>query len=111
MILFNEGTNDGANNITAAFIAVLDGLLGVCPSTPLALLLPFNGAARASLVAAAAGAANPAMTHFIDSAGWYNTSLGGALHPTGPNDVARLAPLVARAARPILARAIVVRGA
>jgi hypothetical protein len=107
LIVFNEGTNDGANNITAAFVTVLDALLVACPTTPLALLVPFNGAQRANLAAAVAATAVPALTHLVDTAGFYNQSYGGALHPTGPNDVARIAPQVAAALRPILARALV----
>ncbi len=103
LIVFNEGTNDGAKNITDAFITVLDALHALCPAAPLALLLPFNGAQRANLVAAAAATS----AHFVDTAGFYNLTYGGALHPTGPNDVARIAPQVAAALRPLLARALV----
>lgn len=103
LVVFNEGTNDGANDITAAFAAVLDDVLAACPGTPIAVLLPFNGAQRAHLVAAIAACANPARVHFIDTAGFYNTSFGGGLHPTGPNDVARVAPQIAAQLRPLIA--------
>ena len=103
LVVFNEGTNDGANDITAAFAAVLDDVLTACPGTPIAVLLPFNGAQRAHLVAAIAACANPSRVHFIDTAGFYNTSFGGGLHPTGPNDVARVAPQIAAQLRPLIA--------
>jgi hypothetical protein len=58
--IFNEGTNDGGGNITANFIAVLNGLAAACPGTPMVLLRPFNGEAQtANLKAACAGSANP----------------------------------------------------
>lgn len=102
LIVFNEGTNDGNNNITAAFIAVLDELMDVNPGTPVAMLLPFNGAQAANLKNAAAGAKHADDVHFVDTAGFYNTSIGGGLHPTGPNDVARIAPQVAAAVRKLI---------
>ena len=44
-----QGTNDGSTNITAAYIAVLNGLLAACPGTPIAVLLPFDGNQQANL--------------------------------------------------------------
>jgi hypothetical protein len=52
--------------------------------------------------AACAGCSNPSLCHFIDTTGFYNLTYGGSLHPTGPNDVARIAPQVAAALRPLL---------
>ena len=109
LIVMNEGTNDGANNITASYATVLNNLLMACPLTPIAVMLPFNGAEAVCLKAAIAASNNPALITYIDTTGFYNQSLGGALHPTGPNDVGRLAPQIARKLRPLLARSIVER--
>jgi hypothetical protein len=103
LIIFNEGTNDGNNNITASFISVLNSLMAACPNTPVAIMLPFNGAQKDNLLAIVA--ATPGTT-FVDTTGFYNQTLGGALHPTGPNDVARIAPQLAAKLRPILAKGI-----
>lgn len=107
MIVLNEGTNDGSKNITDAMVSVLKSLQAACPGTPIAVMLPFNGAERDCLTAAVA--ATPGVT-FIDTAGFYNTSYGGGLHPTGPNDVARIAPQLAAKLRPLLARSLAARG-
>lgn len=107
LIVLNEGTNDGSKNITDAMISVLKDLTAACPGTSIAVLLPFNGAERVFLQAAVA--ATPGAT-FIDTAGFYNTSYGGGLHPTGPNDVARIAPQIAAKLRPLLARSLAARG-
>ena len=104
LVILNEGTNDGATNITAAYTAVLAGIVAAAPGTPIAVLLPFNGAEAACLQAAVAACGAPC--HYIDTTGFYNQSLGGALHPTGPNDVARLAPQIAAKLRPLLARSL-----
>ena len=103
LIVLNEGTNDGANDITAPFTAVLDDLLAACPATPIAVLLPFDGAQGTNLRAAIAACADPARVHFVDTTGFYDTAYGGGLHPTGPNDVARVAPRVAAHLRPLIA--------
>ena len=110
LILFNEGTNDGSNNITAAFGVVISGLMAECPGTPIVVMLPFNGAELSSLQAAVANANSPLVT-FLDTTGFYDETYGGGLHPTGPNDVARLAPQIANKLRPILARSIAAREA
>jgi len=105
LIVLNEGTND-SNNITAALVTVVDGLMAACPGTPIALLLPFDGAQAACLQQACEWSANPALCHFIDTSGFLNKTLGIDaplnLHPTGPNDVARIAPQVAARLRPLL---------
>jgi lysophospholipase L1-like esterase len=117
LIVLNEGTNDGCDttrpgcvgtNITAQLTAVLVDLIGVCPSVPIAVLLPFNGGQAAHIHAAIKAVASPDV-HFVDTTGFYNLSLGGSLHPTGPNDVAQIAPRIARRLRPILARSILSR--
>ena len=109
LIVLNEGTNDGAANITAALLDVLEGLLAAAPGTPIAVLLPFNGAEAACLQAAVAACSQPALCHYVDTTGFYNTTFGGALHPTGPNDVGRLAPQIAAKLRPILAKSLASR--
>ena len=72
------------------------------------MLEPFNEGQSAHLQAAVA-ATDSDDVHYIDTTGFYDISLGGALHPTGPNDVARLAPKVARKLRPLLASRILAR--
>jgi len=119
LIVLNEGTNDGCDttrpgcvglNITEAYAEFLGKLLGACPGVPIAVLLPFNGGQRGHIAAAVAAAGSPPEVHFIDTTGFYDLRLGGALHPTGPNDVARIAPKVAARLRPLLAKRIVARG-
>ena len=107
LIVLNEGTNDGTTDIVAAMAAVLSNLTAACPGTPIAVLRPFNGAQAANLQAAIAASANPAASTYIDTAGFYDETFGGALHPTGPNDVARVAPQVAARLRPLLARGVI----
>jgi hypothetical protein len=92
--------------------AVLNNLMAACPGTPLVVLRPFNGDAQAAnLQAACASSTNPALCHYVSTEGFYNTQFGGALHPTGPNDVGKVAPAIANAIRPILAAAIAAKHA
>lgn len=109
IIVMNEGTNDGSNNLVPQMTAVLNALFDACPGTPIVLLIPFNGAEAAGLQAAITASNKPSLATLVNTAGFYNTSFGGALHPTGPNDVARVAPQVAARLRPILARSLVSR--
>ena len=109
IIVFNEGTNDGGNNITAAFGVVIAGLLAACPGTPIVVMEPFNGGQAANLQAVVANANSPLVT-YLDTTGFYDETFGGGLHPTGPNDVARIAPQIANKLRPILARSLAARG-
>ena len=109
LIVFNEGTNDGSNNLVPQMTAVLNSLFAACPGTPIAVLVPFNGAEAAGLAAAIAASDKPSLATLISTAGFYNTSFGGALHPTGPNDVARVAPQVAAKLRPLLVRSLAAR--
>ena len=107
-----RGTNDGAGNITLSMVAVLNDVMAACPGTPIVVLRPFNGDAQAAnLQAACAASAAPALCHYVSTEGFYDTQYGGALHPTGPNDVARVAPAIANAVRPILAAALAARHA
>ena len=117
LIVLNEGTNDGCDttrpgcvgtNITDQLAAVLKNLLGACPGVPIAVLLPFNGGQAAHIHAAISATASPDV-YFIDTTGFYDLKYGGALHPTGPNDVAQIAPRIARKLRPLLARSILTK--
>jgi len=117
LIVFNEGTNDGCDvtspgcvgtDITVEMTAVLKDLLGACPGVPIAVLEPFNGG-QAQHLQAAVKAAGSADVHYISTQGFYNISLGGSLHPTGPNDVAQIAPKIAQKLRPLLAKSYLVR--
>lgn len=118
LILLNEGTNDGCDvttpgcvgtDITASMATVLKGLVGACPGVPIGVLLPFNGGQAAHLQAAVKEAGATGQIHYIDTTGFYNLSYGGSLHPTGPNDVAQIAPQIAKKVRPILARRLLER--
>ena len=67
LIVLNEGTNDGSTNITVAMTVVLNNLLAAAPGTPIAVLLPFNGAESACLQEAIAASNSPSTIHFIDT--------------------------------------------
>lgn len=117
LIIVNEGTNDGCDvttlgceglDITGAVTSVLKKLLAACPGVPIAVVQPFNGGQVAHLKAAVAAAGSPDV-HFIDTTGFYDLRLGGGLHPTGPNDVAQIAPRLAHKLRPLLATSILTR--
>merc|ERR1712070_1276991 len=95
-----EGTD-----ITAAMTDVLQKLVGACPGVPIAVLQPFNGGQISHLKAAVAATGSPDV-HYIDTTGFYNMKYGGNLHPTGPNDVAQIAPRIANKLRPLLAQSI-----
>ena len=106
LIVFNIGTNDGAGNTISAMTTLLNGIIAACPTTPIAVLRPFNGAQSANLQSAIAGCANPSACHWIDTTGFFSTGYGADslnLHPSGPNNIGRIAPLVAAALRPLIA--------
>merc|ERR1712087_728936 len=112
-----EGTNDGCDttkpgckgtDITSAMTDVLRGLLGACPGVPIAVLQPFNGGQIQHLKAAVTAAAS-SNVHYVDTTGFYNLTFGGSLHPTGPNDVGRIAPMLAKTLRPLLVQSLVAR--
>jgi hypothetical protein len=71
-------------------------------------MLPFNGAEKSSLTAAISNV-NSNLISFLDTTGFYNQTFGGGLHPTGPNDVSRIAPQIANGVRKILASSIASR--
>ncbi len=105
LIVINIGTNDGTTNTVAAMQGVLNGLISACPGKPIAVLRPFNGSQAANLQAAIAECSNPAVCHWIDTTGFFNTSYGAdslSLHPSGPNNLGLVAPQVAAALRPLL---------
>lgn len=117
LIVLNEGTNDGCDtpypgckgtDITEAMTAVLKDLLAACPGVPIAVLEPFNGSQIKHLQAAVAASDSPDV-HYIETTGFYNLTYGGALHPTGSNDVAQIAPQIAKKLRPLLAKSILNR--
>ena len=117
LIVLNEGTNDGCDttspgcvgmNITAQLAAVLKNLLGACPGVPIAVLLPFNGGQAAHIQAAVRSVQSPDV-YYVDTTNFYSLKYGGSLHPTGPNDVAQIAPRIAQKLRPLLAKRLVAR--
>ena len=108
LIVLNEGTNDsGASGatFTAAYLLVLNGLLAACPGTPIAAMRPFNGTQATAIQAAIASCNSPSLVTYVDTTGYFNQSLGDdstGFHPSGPNDLAMIAPQVANALRPLL---------
>lgn len=117
LIVLNEGTNDGCDvttpgcvgtDLTEPMITVLKSLVAACPGVPIAVLEPFNGGQIGHLSAAVAGAGSPDV-HFVRTTGFFNMSYGGGLHPTGPNDVAQIAPKIANSLRPLLAQGVLAR--
>ena len=117
LIVLNEGTNDGCDvtgpgcvgtDISVPLAAVLNDLSGACPGIPIAVLLPFNGGQAGHILAVIKQVDSPHI-HFINTTGFYDLHYGGSLHPTGPNDVARIAPQIARRLRPLLAKSILSR--
>lgn len=105
LIVFNEGTNDGANNTVANMITVLNGLLAACPGVPMAVMRPFNGYQAANLQAAIAGCNNPSLCHYIDTTGFLNTAYGidsQNIHPTSANNLGQVASKVEAALAPFV---------
>ena len=105
LVVINIGTNDGATNTVAAMTGVLNALIAACPGKPIAVLRPFNGNQAANLQAAIAACGNPSACRWIDTTGFFDVAYGAdglALHPSGPNNLGRIAPLVAAALRPLL---------
>lgn len=105
LIAINIGTNDGSNNTVAAMTGVLNGIIAACPGKPIAVLRPFNGAQASNLQAAIAACNDPTVCTYIDTTGFFNTAYGADslnLHPSGPNDIARIAPQIAEQLQPIL---------
>jgi lysophospholipase L1-like esterase len=104
LIVINEGTNDTAN-VTAAAVAVLNGLIAQYPDTPIAVLVPFNGSHAADLALAAQTCNRPGVVHLVPTNGVVNPANGIdslGLHPTGPNNLGMIAPRLASMLAPIL---------
>ena len=109
LVVLNEGTNDGTKDTVAAATLLFNALVARFPAVPIVVLRPFNGAQAANLQAAIAASTRPASFHYVDTAGFFDTSFGTDtmnLHPSGPNGVARIAPRVAAALRPLLAAGV-----
>ena len=89
-------------------VSVLTNLTTACPGVPIAVVQPFNGGQTTHLQAAIKlkGSSD---VKFVSTEGFYNMTLGGSLHPTGMNDVAQIAPKLANALRPMLAKGLVAR--
>ena len=108
LIVLNEGTNDGsasASAVTTALKAVLNTLISTYSGVPIAVMRPFNGTQAAALQAGITGCSNPSIVHWIDTTGFFNVAYGADslnLHPSGPNNLAIIAPQVAAALKPVL---------
>jgi hypothetical protein len=117
LVVLNEGTNDGCDttspgcvgtDITELMASVLRNLTSACPGVPVAVLQPFNGGQTAHLQAAVEATGSPDV-HFVSTAGFYNMPFGGDLHPTGPNEKARIVPQIAAQLRPLLCQSVLQR--
>lgn len=103
LIIINAGVNDPVSTATeTAAITVINGLLAACPTSKIALVVPFEQGTNIYLQAAQAGCSNPNRVHYVPTTGFDNTAYGGSLHPTGTNSVMMIAPRVAAALAPIL---------
>lgn len=109
LIVINMGTNDpAATNIATAATNVLNGLLASYPKTPIALLVPFNQSHLVDLQTAAASCNQPAQVTVVQTAGLLQPTNGIdslGLHPTGPNNLAVIAPRLAASLQQILVTA------
>jgi lysophospholipase L1-like esterase len=106
LVVINIGANDGSSNTVSVMVSMLNAILAACPGVPVAVMRPFNGAQAANLQAALAASSAPGMCHWIDTTGFLDTGFGCdglALHPSGPNNMGRIAPAVAAALRPLIA--------
>ena len=104
LIVINEGTNDSAN-VTAAALTVINGLIAQYPSTPIALLVPFNQNHAAELQLAAQTCNQPGLVHLVQTGGLLNPADGidsYVTHPLGPNNIGFIAPRLASLLMPIL---------
>ena len=105
LVVINIGTNDGGASTTSAMTALLNALIAAVPGKTIAVLRPFNGAQASNLQAAIAACSAPGACRWIDTTGFFDTTLGAdslSLHPSGPNNVGRIGPKVAAALRPLL---------
>lgn len=106
LVVINIGTNDGTTNTVAAMSALINGIIAAVPGVMIAVMRPFSGLQSANLQAAIAACSSPGMCRWIETAGFFDTGYGSdglALHPSGPNNVGRIAPAVAAALRPLIA--------
>jgi hypothetical protein len=103
LVIYNEGTNDGAD-ITALFTGVVASVFGVVPATTKQLLLlPFDGAHAAEIqnvVQHFASGNTTGRVFYGDTAGFYDGADG--LHPFGYSHVGYIAPKVASLVAPLL---------
>lgn len=99
LVVYNEGTNDGARDITADFVTVVKALQGVAPKAKQLLLVPFDGQQKANIEATVAAVGSPSVV-VGDTEGFYSGEDG--LHPFGYNHVGMIAPLVAKLCLPLL---------
>lgn len=103
-VVINQGTNDGANNITANATAALNGLIAALPSsTKIIVLRPFNGTHDAQWVAAIAACSAPSRITYVNTTGWFNTAnASDALHPYGFENIRNIGPMATAAIGAVL---------
>ena len=99
LVVYNEGTNDGAQNITADFVTVVKALQAVAPRAKQLLLVPFDGQQKANIEATVALVGSSSVV-VGDTEGFYSGEDG--LHPFGYNHIAMIAPMVAKLCLPLL---------
>ena len=93
--------------VKSAYATVLESSTAQEPSPALGetFTWPFNGAEATNLQAAIAACSAPAQVHWIDTTGLLNPALGVdslGLHPSGPNNLATIAPALASLLRPLV---------
>lgn len=104
LIIYNEGTNDGAS-ISAGIVAVVRALLQTAPNAKQLLLLPFNRSHASDLKAAVTTVGNSKVS-FGDTTGFFNASdSSDSLHPYGYAHLSFIAPKMAILVTPVLALA------
>jgi hypothetical protein len=104
MVLFEEGANDGSNNISAGIASIINGIgtIGTTTNaglngTQFVLLEPF-GAQDASNVQLAATSFGNANVNYVSTAGFWNTAdSSDGIHPYGYADLNGILPDVTSA--------------
>ena len=84
LVIINLGTNDATNAITTQATTMLNNILAACPGARIAVLRPFGGQQAANLQSAIAACNNPANCTYVDTTGFFVTSMSAdGTHPYG----------------------------
>lgn len=103
LIIINEGTNDGGNDITTQAKTLLNLLFTACPGSKIVVLLTFKGTHGSEWQNAIATSNMPNLVTYIDTTGFFNSAYSSdALHPFGFTNIATIAPKIGNLVAPIL---------